>query len=93
MKATVKLNVLSLCSGALALALNNGNILILEAESSAVIRRLHGHSPPDGICEIAFFPDAKWMVSFGSTGTVKTWDLMDGKCVLFAVLGGHFCFV
>jgi U3 small nucleolar RNA-associated protein 21 len=63
-------------SGLLAIAMEDFTIIIVEVETGNIVRRLTGH---DGrLTDLAFSPDARWLVSSAQDCSIRTWDLPTG---------------
>lgn len=66
-------------SGLLAIAMEDFSIAIVEVETGKIVRRLLGH---DGrLTDLAFSPDARWVVSSAQDCSIRTWDLPTGTCI------------
>ena len=63
-------------SGLLAVALEDFSIVIVEVETGNIIRRLQGHE--GRLTDVAFSPDARWLVSSAQDTSIRTWDLPSG---------------
>ncbi len=61
------------------MALEDLSVAVVELETGRVVRRLAGH---DGrLTDVAFSPDARWLVSSSQDGAIRTWDLPTGSYV------------
>ncbi|XP_046440161.1 WD repeat-containing protein 36-like [Daphnia pulex] len=71
-------------SGLLAIAMEDFTIIIVEVETGNIVRRLTGH---DGrLTDLAFSPDARWLVSSAQDCSIRTWDLPTGTCIDYFLL-------
>ena len=51
-------------------------IVVVEVDSGNIVGRLAGH---DGrLTDLAFSPDARWLVSSAQDCSIRTWDLPTG---------------
>jgi U3 small nucleolar RNA-associated protein 21 len=63
----------------LALACDDHTLRILDADTLTLIRVFPGHR--GRITDLAFSPDARWLVSAALDATVRTWDIPSGFMV------------
>lgn len=66
-------------SDLVALALDDMTIVIIDASTQRIVRRLYGHR--NRITAMDFMPDGRWLVSASLDSTIRTWDLPTGSCI------------
>ncbi|OQR88110.1 hypothetical protein ACHHYP_07540 [Achlya hypogyna] len=54
---------------------------VLDIQTRKLVRRFTGHT--HWITDVCFSPDARWLLSASSDGSVRVWDLPTGKCIDF----------
>ncbi|EQC27067.1 hypothetical protein SDRG_15077 [Saprolegnia diclina VS20] len=54
---------------------------VIDIQTRKLVRRFHGHT--HWITDVCFSPDARWLLSSSSDGSVRVWDLPTGKCIDF----------
>jgi WD40 repeat protein len=65
-------------------------IKIWDANTGKLLTDLKGHN--DGINDVNFSPDAKFIVSASSDNTIKKWDVASGKCLYtFTLFNNSAC--
>lgn len=64
-------------SGLLAIGLEDFTIAVVEVETGQIVRRLSGHE--GRLTDVAFSPDARWLVSAAQDCSIRTWDLPTGS--------------
>ncbi|OQR91426.1 hypothetical protein THRCLA_09001 [Thraustotheca clavata] len=54
---------------------------VIDIQTRKLVRRFTGHT--HWITDVCFSPDARWLLSSSSDGSVRVWDLPTGKCIDF----------
>lgn len=60
-------------SGLLAIALDDFDVVVLDCETSQIIRKFSGHR--GRITDTTFSADSRWLITASMDGTVKVWDI------------------
>lgn len=60
----------------MAAGLEDFSIVIVEVETGTIVRRLVGHDRR--LIDVAFSPDARWLVSCAQDSSIRTWDIPAG---------------
>lgn len=66
-------------SSMLAVACDNFVILIIDTDTKRVVRKFSGHG--NRVMDMAFSPDARWLISSSMDCTIRTWDLPSGRLI------------
>ncbi|XP_063221532.1 WD repeat-containing protein 36 [Bacillus rossius redtenbacheri] len=66
-------------SSMLAVALEDHSVLVVDMDVHSVVRRFPGHA--GAVTDLAFSPDARWLVTAGTDCSVHTWDLPSSQLV------------
>lgn len=66
-------------SSMLAVSCDNFDILVVDTDTKRVVRKFSGHG--NRIMDMAFSPDARWLVSSSMDCTIRTWDLPSGRLI------------
>ncbi|XP_028418818.1 WD repeat-containing protein 36-like [Dendronephthya gigantea] len=64
-------------SALMAVALDDFTIKIVDTDIKRVVRQFSGHR--NRITDVAFSPDARWLITCSLDSTIRTWDLPSGR--------------
>ena len=70
------------CSGMLAVTLDDFRIIVVDMETREVARVFQGHT--SRVTDSCFRADGRWLVTAAMDGSVRTWDLPSGRCVIIS---------
>ena len=71
-------------AGLLAIALDNGDVHVYDMAHARRVRRFLGAAPL--VRAMAWSPDARWLVTAGADGSLRTWDLPTARCIDWVML-------
>jgi U3 small nucleolar RNA-associated protein 21 len=66
-------------AGLAAVSCDDAAVRVLDVAARRQVRQFHGHS--NRITDMAFSPDARWLVTSSLDRTIRAWDMPSGRCV------------
>lgn len=66
-------------SSLLAVGLSDFSVEVVDIVGRKVVRKFEGHD--EQLTDLAFSPDARWIVSASLDSTLKVWDVPTGDSV------------